>query len=82
VDEDVTVYVAYERLDHLFTSSIPSWLEGYKKEGTGQITAQYHYFDVYSRDFPAGKIVLPGADAAGHNVLRNYFVMIRKKTKV
>jgi len=82
VDEDVTVYVAYERHDRLFTSTIPAWLKEYKKEGTGQITAQYHYFDVYSRNFPAGQIVLPGAAADKNNVLRNYFVMVRKKMKV
>jgi hypothetical protein len=66
-------------MDNLFTSTIPAWLEEYKKETDGQITAQYHYFDVYSKAFPAGQVVLPGANANANHVLRNYFVMIRKK---
>ena len=78
VDENVKVYVAYEKLDLLFTSTIPSWLTTFTKEPDPQIEAQYHYFDVYSKSFPAGKIYLPGADAQNHNVIENYFVMIRK----
>jgi hypothetical protein len=79
VDEDVIVYVAYERLDRLHTSSIPGWLEDFRKESGDQIVAQYHYFDVYSKAFPAGEIKLPGADAARHNVMWNYFVMFQKQ---
>jgi hypothetical protein len=81
VDEDVMVYVAYERLDRLYSSSIPGWLEDFQKEEGEQIVAQYHYFDVYSKSFPAGEIKLPGADAAHHNVMWNYFVMFKKHQK-
>ena len=79
VDENVKVYVAYEKLDLLFTSSIPSWLSEFSKEPGPQIEAQYFYFDVYSKSFPRGKIYLPGADSQNNNVLNNYFVMIRKQ---
>lgn len=79
VDENVRVYVAYEKLDLLFTSSIPSWLSAFTKEPGPQIEAQYFYFDVYSKSFPRGKIYLPGADAQKNNVLNNYFVMICKE---
>jgi dienelactone hydrolase len=79
VDEDVTLYVAYERLDNLFTSTIPDWLNSYRKVDSPQIVAQYHYFDVYEKQYAKGRIDLPGADAAKNNVLRNYFVMVEKK---
>jgi hypothetical protein len=79
VDENVKVYVAYGKLDLLFTSSIPSWLSTFSKEPGPQIEAQYFYFDIYSKSFPEGKIYLPGADAQTNNVLNNYFVMIRKE---
>jgi predicted esterase len=79
VDEDVIVYVAYERLDRLFSSTIPGWLEDFKKEEGDQIVAQYHYFDIYSKRFPAGEIKLPGASAADHNVMWNYFIMLKKQ---
>ena len=78
VDENVKVYIAYEKLDLLFTSTIPEWLTTFTKEPGPQIEAQYHYFDVYSKSFPSGKICLPGADAQNHNIIENYFVMIRK----
>ncbi len=44
-----------------------------------QIAAQYHYFNVYSKRFPAGEIMLPGADARNHNVMWNYFIMFKKQ---
>ncbi|MBN1791260.1 MAG: hypothetical protein JW830_12230, partial [Bacteroidales bacterium] len=78
VDENVKVYIAYEKLDLLYTSTIPQWLTAFARENGPQIEAQYHYFDVYSKSYPAGKISLPGADARNNNVIRNYFVMIRK----
>jgi hypothetical protein len=73
----VIVYVAYEKFDHLLQSTIPAWLKEWKKE-EGQIVAQYRYFDVYSRIFPKGKLVLPGADAGKNGVVSNYFVMVTK----
>jgi dienelactone hydrolase len=79
VDEDVTVYVAYETKDRLFQSTIPGWLKDYRKEEGSQIVAQYFYFDVYSKRFPAGRIVLPGAAAGQNNTTRNYFVMVEKQ---
>ncbi len=78
IDEDATVYVAYEVMDNLSSSTIPQWLsEGYTKQ-PGQITAQYRYFDVYSRDFPAGRVTIPGPDAVANNVTLGYFIMIKK----
>jgi dienelactone hydrolase len=78
VDEDVILYVAYEARDRLYQSTVPAWLNGYRKEEDPQIVAQYHYFDVYSKPFPAGRIELPGAAAGAHNVSRNYFLMVEK----
>ena len=78
VDEDVVVYVAYETKDRLYRSSVPGWLKDFRKEEGPQIVAQYHYFDVYSKPFRAGRIVLPGAAAGDHNVNRNYFLMVQK----
>jgi len=80
VDAPVTVYIAYPVRDNLFTSTIPSWLSGYTKENNGQITAQYFYYNVYTKDFPAGNIVVPGANAAINLVNTNYFVMVKKQS--
>ena len=77
VDEDVMVYIAYEKLDSLFHSTIPSWLNDYKKEKI-EIVAQYRYFDVYSKKFPKGTILLPASDSKANHVSQNYFVMIKK----
>lgn len=77
IDEDAIVYVAYETLDSNFHSTIPEWLKDLKKE-PGQIVAQYRYYDVYSKSYPKGKVVLPSADAKTNGVSMNYFVMIKK----
>lgn len=78
VDEDARVYVAYEKKDHLFTSTIPAWLRKWHRLASGQIVTQYFYYDVYYKDFPKGKVVLPGADEKHNNVSNNYFVLVRK----
>jgi predicted esterase len=77
-DEPVTVYVAYEKLDKLLRSTIPSWLTDFKKE-QGQIVTQYFYYEVYSKDFPKGKITLPDAEGKSNGVNTNYFVMVKRK---
>ncbi len=79
VDEEVNVYVAYEKLDNLYQSAIPEWLKDFEHLEGNQIVAQYHYFDVYKREYPKGIITLPGAAAEQHNVRRNYFVMVEKR---
>jgi hypothetical protein len=56
IDEDATVYVAYETLDSMFHSTIPAWLKDFAKED-GQIVAQYRYYNVFSKTFKKGKIV-------------------------
>jgi hypothetical protein len=78
VDEDARIYIAYEKKDHLFTSTVPAWLKEWNKEPSGQIVAQYFYYDLYYKDFPKGKITLPGADEKNNNVNNNYFVLVRK----
>ena len=78
VDEDVNVYVAYEKLDNLYQSTIPEWLNDFEYQDGDQIVAQYHYFDIYKKEFPAGEISLPGGQCNEHNVRRNYFVMVEK----
>ncbi|HEX5027019.1 MAG TPA: putative Ig domain-containing protein [Agriterribacter sp.] len=75
-DENATVYVAYERLDNLYQSTIPKWLKSFTKQPASQMVAQYFYYDVYYKAFPAGKIALPGADEKRNGVNTNYFVMI------
>ena len=77
VDEDVVVYIAYEKLDSLFHSTVPAWLTSYKKENI-EVAAQYRYYEVYSRKFPKGTIVLPASDSKTNHVIGNYFVMIKK----
>jgi dienelactone hydrolase len=77
-DEPVTVFVAYEKLDNLFHSTVPSWLNDFRKE-KGQIVAQYFYYDIYAKDFPKGKVSLPDAEEQKHGVNTNYFIMVRKK---
>ncbi len=79
LDEPVTVIVAYEKLNNLLTSKTPEWLSEFRKETGEQIVAQYFYYDIFVRDYPAGTISLPGADAGSNGVNTNYFVMIRKK---
>jgi len=77
IDEDATVYVAYEMLDSNFHSTIPAWLNDFQKE-PGQIVAQYRYYNVYSKTCKKGKVVLPAAEAKANGVGTNYFIMVRK----
>ncbi|MFA5532919.1 MAG: putative Ig domain-containing protein [Mariniphaga sp.] len=76
VNDEVQVYVAYEKFDNLFTSTIPEWLKSWEKEDK-EIVAQYRYFDVYKKSFPRGKIILPGGDVIKNKVKANYFVMVQ-----
>ena len=78
VDDDVTVYVAYEKLDNLFSSTVPGWLGEFEKQ-PGQIVAQYFYYDVYARDFPKGTISLPAPEKKANRVNTPYFVMVKKR---
>ncbi len=78
IDEDARVYVAYEKKDHLSASTIPQWLQKWHKEPAQQIVAQYFYYDIYYKDFPKGKVILPGADEKRNNISKNYFVLVRK----
>jgi hypothetical protein len=78
VDEDAIIYIAYETMDSLFHSTVPSWLKDFKKENR-QIVAQYRYYNVYSKEFSKGKISLPSADAKANGVATGYFVMIKKQ---
>jgi dienelactone hydrolase len=81
VDEDVMVYVAYEKKDKLFTSTVPDWLKSFKKESNGQIVTQYFYYDVYSKRFPKGRVAIPDAGEQQNGVSTNYFVMVKKATR-
>lgn len=75
-DEDAMIYVAYEKLDNLYTSTLPQWLKQFKKQPSTQIVAQYFYYDLYYEAFPKGKITLPAADEKRNGVNTNYFVLI------
>lgn len=79
-DENVTVYVGYEKKDRLLRSGIPSWLSDFSNQPTPQLVAQYYYYDVYAKTFPKGKIILPGADERNNNASTGYFVMVKKAT--
>ena len=78
VDEDVTVYIAYEKKDNLLTSTIPAWLQTFEKDETNEIAAQYYYYDVYHKNFPKGTITLPAADVTNRNITKNYIVFVKK----
>lgn len=83
IDEPSTVYIAYEKFDNLYTSSVPTWLtQDFKKETANEIVIQYFYANVYSKDFPAGKVTLPGPYLVGKNVKHNYFVLVKKQGTV
>ena len=77
IDQDADVLVAYEKLDYLDSSSIPDWLNDFKKDQKSEIVAQYRYYDVYSKPFKKGSILLPGADKKNNGVGTNYFVMVK-----
>ncbi|MEO5593353.1 MAG: putative Ig domain-containing protein [Chitinophagaceae bacterium] len=79
IDADATVYIAYEKLDKPVSSGIPDWLKTFEKQ-KDQIVAQYRYFDVFSKPYKKGHIVLPAADAKMNGVGSNYFVMIKKQS--
>lgn len=74
-DENATIYIAYEKTDNLYNSTIPQWLTYYKKQPAAQIVAQYFYYDLYYKTFPKGEIILPGADEKRNKVNTNYFVI-------
>lgn len=76
VEEPVRVYVAYEKKDLLFQSTIPEWLQAFTKEEGEQMVAQYFYYDVYSKDFPPGTVSLPDAYEKENGVSTNYVVMV------
>lgn len=78
IDENAIVYIAYETLDSNFHSTMPAWLKTFKKED-GQISAQYRYFNIYSKIYPKGKVVLPAADAKANNVSTNYFIILKRQ---
>jgi len=77
VDEPATVYVAYETKDNLFTSSLPPWLKEWKKSESPQIVTQYFYYDVYSREYPKGKVSLPSPFRKENRVDNNYFILVK-----
>ena len=79
-DENITVYVAYEKLDNAHSSTIPDWLKAFRREEE-QLVTQYYYYDVYAKDFPKGHITLPDAQEKPNGVNNNYFVMFRKTEK-
>lgn len=79
IDRDARVYIAYEKKDKLFNSSIPVWLKKWNKVPSKQIVAQYYYYDLYYKDFPKGKVTLPRPDRLSNNINNNYFVLISKR---
>lgn len=78
IDEDALVFVAYEKIDKPSPSRVPAWLQYFTKENAS-IVAQYRYFDVYSKPFKKGTVVLPGAAANKNGIGSNYFIMVKKQ---
>ena len=70
VNQPVTVYVGYDPQ----WSPLPAWLQSWAD--TGDVWQATHLgFDVYSKDFPAGTVILGGNEFGGSN----YSVAIRSQ---
>jgi predicted esterase len=80
VDENASVYIAYERTGGEKGSDIPQWLKLWTKEPGRKIVTQYFYYDVYRKDFPKGKVQIEDAEEKTNRVNTNYFVMIKRRT--
>jgi len=71
VNRAATVFVAHD----VRFSTLPGWLSSWTNTGMSIITNDAS-FDVYSRDFPAGNIVLGGNNDSGDSVNSMYTVII------
>ncbi len=72
------VFVAYDAT----AKQIPVWLRAFSPEKTALIVNQYgaeRLMQVYSKDLPAGRVVLGGnsAEGARGNVFMNYLVVVK-----
>ena len=75
IDKQATVYVGYEKFDNRYTSTIPEWLQEWKKVDN-EVVAQYRYFNLFKKTFPRGKVSLPGGDIKKNKLSTNYFVLV------
>ena len=77
IPQSSTVYVAYDSR----ASSIPTWLSGFTKTALAisvSDTALDH-FDVYSKSFSPGSVVLGGNMASGASgASTNYIVIVKQ----
>ncbi len=79
IDEDATVYIAYETIGGATPSTIPQWLEtGFTKLSDPPVVAQYRYYNVYAKTFTKGRVTLSGPAAQDNGVPTGYFVMVKK----
>jgi lysophospholipase L1-like esterase len=77
ISQNVTVYVAYDSR----ASSIPTWLSGFTKTALtiGVSDTGLGHFDVYSKSFSPGSVVLGGNMASGAvGSKTNYIVVVKK----
>jgi len=82
LNEASRVYVAY----HASATSLPEWLRSFTPERMHmEVLDQWgaaRIFEVYSKDFPSGTVVLGGNHARGYggDVFLNYLVAVRRLT--
>ena len=77
VDRDVEIIVGYEKMDNLYESTIPEWLTKFERQEESEIITQIRYYNVFSKRYNKGKIIIPGGDKKGNRVATNYFVMVK-----
>ena len=78
VNRSVTVFIAYDR-DFSMDSppTFPSWLTSWTNTGLGTATNDDTSFDIYSKDFPVGQVVLGGNNDSGIYTHSMYNVMVK-----
>ncbi len=80
VNRPVTVYVGYSNTQ---VAKAPNWINHHYQENGKEVSRTFWTWQVWEREFPAGRIVL-GSNAAAGTVeghITNYTVIIEERTK-
>jgi len=75
VDRDVTVYVAYDA----GAATLPIWLSELFNYTGLQVNTTNGSYDLYSRDYVSGTILLGGNHAGGGDGGSNYLIIVKEK---
>ncbi|MFH2066086.1 MAG: PKD domain-containing protein [Pseudomonadota bacterium] len=75
LDRPATVYVAYDTNNG---AALPAWLSGSYANTGLQISSTAGEFDLYSRYYNGGTVVLGGNHAGGGTGQLNYFVIVKE----